>query len=144
MAEGKVLVVAGVVDDGRGRVLAARRTYPDALAGRWEFPGGKARPGEEPRQALVRELAEELGISSSVGEELSGPDAGRWPINQQLEMRAYWCTTSDTPTHSGADHDQLTWVGADDLGGLAWLPADVALAETIAHTLRRRYPHGEQ
>src|SRR5690348_11698069 len=46
----------------RGRVLAARRNSPPEVAGYWEFPGGKAEPGETQEQALERELAEELGI----------------------------------------------------------------------------------
>ncbi|MBO1032055.1 (deoxy)nucleoside triphosphate pyrophosphohydrolase [Tessaracoccus sp. SD287] len=129
------LVVAGVVVDARGRVLAARRSYPESLAGRWEFPGGKAAPDETPQQALVRELDEELGIRALVGDEVVGPDHGHWPINEELTMRAYWCQSDDVATHTGRDHDQLVWVGPQDLPALAWLPADVALAETVAHHL---------
>jgi 8-oxo-dGTP diphosphatase len=55
-------VVAGVIQDPRGRVLLARRTEGRDLAGLWEFPGGKVDPGETPEQALARELHEELGI----------------------------------------------------------------------------------
>lgn len=57
-----VHVVAGVLDDARGRILLARRTAGRDLAGAWEFPGGKLEPGETPFQALDRELHEELGI----------------------------------------------------------------------------------
>ena len=55
-------VVAGVIQDARGRILLARRTAGRDLAGMWEFPGGKVDPGENPEQALARELHEELGI----------------------------------------------------------------------------------
>ena len=54
------VVGAALVRDGR--VLAARRTTPAAAAGRWEFPGGKVEDGESPEAALVREIAEELGV----------------------------------------------------------------------------------
>ena len=54
--------VAGVLCDTRGRILLARRTAGRDLAGAWEFPGGKVEPGESPREALARELFEELGI----------------------------------------------------------------------------------
>ncbi len=57
-----VYVVAGVIEDARGRILLARRTAGRDLAGLWEFPGGKVDPGETPEQALARELHEELGI----------------------------------------------------------------------------------
>jgi 8-oxo-dGTP diphosphatase len=57
-----VLVVAGALVDGDGRVLLARRPPGKPLAGLWEFPGGKVGDGEAPEAALIRELAEELGI----------------------------------------------------------------------------------
>jgi len=55
-------VMAGVLRDATGRVLLAQRPPGKHLAGMWEFPGGKLEPGESPRDALVRELREELGI----------------------------------------------------------------------------------
>jgi len=55
-------VVAAALIDTDGRVLVAQRPAGKHLAGRWEFPGGKIEPGETPEAALVRELAEELGI----------------------------------------------------------------------------------
>jgi mutator protein MutT len=58
-------VVAGALLDPRGRVLIAQRPPGKALAGRWEFPGGKKLPHETPRDALNRELLEELGIQVS-------------------------------------------------------------------------------
>ncbi len=57
-----VLVAAAALVDGDGRVLIARRPEGKAMAGLWEFPGGKVAPGETPEEALIRELAEELGI----------------------------------------------------------------------------------
>lgn len=57
------VVVAGALYDG-GRLLAARRSAPVELAGRWELPGGKLEPGELPEEALVRELREELGVET--------------------------------------------------------------------------------
>ena len=57
-----VLVVACALVDPDGRVLLARRPEGKAMAGLWEFPGGKVMPGELPETALIRELEEELGI----------------------------------------------------------------------------------
>lgn len=57
------LVVAAALVDVDGKVLIARRPEGKALAGLWEFPGGKVEPEERPEQALIRELAEELGIA---------------------------------------------------------------------------------
>ena len=58
-----VLVVACALIDPDGRVLIAQRPEGKALAGLWEFPGGKLEPGERPEAALIRELHEELGIT---------------------------------------------------------------------------------
>lgn len=57
-----LLVVAAALVDGDGRVLVQRRPAGGSMAGLWEFPGGKVEPGETPEAALIRELAEELGI----------------------------------------------------------------------------------
>src|SRR5256885_15519056 len=57
-----ILVSAVVLVDADGRVLLAQRPEGKPLAGLWEFPGGKVNPGETPETALIRELAEELGI----------------------------------------------------------------------------------
>ncbi len=56
------LVAAAALVDVDGRVLLAQRPQGKAMAGLWEFPGGKVDPGESPESALIRELAEELGI----------------------------------------------------------------------------------
>lgn len=58
-----LVVVAAALVDTDGRVLIAQRPPGKALAGLWEFPGGKLDPGERPEQALIRELDEELGIA---------------------------------------------------------------------------------
>jgi 8-oxo-dGTP diphosphatase len=59
-----VLVAAAALIDADGRVLLARRPEGKAMAGLWEFPGGKVHEGETPEQALIRELREELGIDT--------------------------------------------------------------------------------
>lgn len=69
-----VVVGAALLDDGR--LLAARRTAPPELAGRWELPGGKTERGETTRDALVRELREELGIEAEPLERVPG----EWPL----------------------------------------------------------------
>ena len=61
-----VLVAAVALIDPDGRVLLARRPSGKVMAGLWEFPGGKVAPGETPEAALIRELAEELGIDVTI------------------------------------------------------------------------------
>ena len=64
-----ILVTAGIIVDG-GRVLICQRHRSDAYGLQWEFPGGKVRDGEDPKEALRRELAEELAIDVEVGREV--------------------------------------------------------------------------
>ncbi|BCH30549.1 NTP pyrophosphohydrolase [Mesorhizobium sp. L-8-10] len=61
-----VLVAACALVDADGRVLIAQRPEGKSLAGLWEFPGGKIEPGETPEEAVVRELAEEIGVETKV------------------------------------------------------------------------------
>lgn len=129
-----------IVDDldAPVRVLATRRSGPEALAGRWEFPGGKVEPGEQPTDALVREIDEELGVTVRVGGEVEAPDGGPWPINEQYAMRAWLVVALTGEPRAGDSHDLLRWVGVDELSGLDWLDADVAIAGRVAELLRSR------
>ena len=63
-------VVAGIIVKDAS-VLICQRKAGQQYAGKWEFPGGKVEPGEQPRAALARELQEELGISATIGEEIT-------------------------------------------------------------------------
>jgi len=134
------VVVAGVVIDGSGRLLAARRTAPPELAGGWELPGGKVEPGESEPEALRRELREELGIQTDVGARL----AGEWPLRDGYVLRAYVVTVTAGDPRPLADHDALRWLEPGTWADFDWLPADrpaVAAAVTglpDIRTLRAR------
>ncbi|MBI1384166.1 MAG: 8-oxo-dGTP diphosphatase MutT [Rhizobiales bacterium] len=65
MGRSILLVAACALVDEDGRVLLAKRPQGRKMAGLWEFPGGKVEPGEQPENALIRELREELGIDVS-------------------------------------------------------------------------------
>jgi 8-oxo-dGTP diphosphatase len=112
-------------DRGGDRVLVARRTTPPDLAGRWEFPGGKVEAGEDARSALVREIAEELGVEVSLGRELT--DHGRaWPISATHALRLFAASPVGGDPEPGADHDEVRWLTAGELEAtpLDWLEAD--------------------
>ncbi|WP_308011851.1 (deoxy)nucleoside triphosphate pyrophosphohydrolase [Actinacidiphila acidipaludis] len=121
------VVVAGAVLDG-DRLLAARRTAPPDLAGRWELPGGKVEPGERVEDALVRELREELGITVRPLERVPGA----WPLTAGLVLHVWTAVILDGTPRPLQDHDEIRWVTAAEAPALDWLPADRPLIPLIA------------
>jgi 8-oxo-dGTP diphosphatase len=115
----RVIVAAIIVVDGK--VLAAERSAPPEVAGRWEFPGGKVEPGETDAQALARECHEELGVRVEVGERV-GPDV---PLaHGRAVLRVFAVTLLDGDMPAALEHSALRWLAADELHSVRWLPAD--------------------
>jgi 8-oxo-dGTP diphosphatase len=128
---GTMIVVAAALRDGEGRFLLQRRPEGRAMAGLWEFPGGKVEPGERAETALARELREELGIE--VAEEDLGPcafasaDNGGRPMLLLLFHCHAW-RGEPRPLHAEA----LRWASAAEMRTLPMPPADVPLVEALA------------
>ena len=121
------LVVGAVVLADDGRVLVSRRTRPEALRGRYEFPGGKVEPGEEPRAALVRELREELDVELRVGPAVSG---GPWPIDDRHTLALWWGEIDRSPVGTES-HDRHDWVAVADLDRIDLLDSDRAALASV-------------
>jgi len=138
-----VLVVGAALVDDLDRpttLLAARRTEPPRLAGGWELPGGKVEPGEEPLEALHREVLEELGVRIEVGEEVPGPDGDvlGWSLPPVHRMRVWLARVVDGVPAPIEDHDQVRWLAPGQWLDVGWLPADVP----IVHALLARAGRG--
>ena len=122
--------VVGVALLDTGRVLAARRAFPSHLAGRWEFPGGKVEPGEDPSATAVREIAEELGC----GIEVTGWLEGESVIRPSLSLRiATACLTEGDPVP--AEHGAVRWLRDDQLDAVLWAEADVPFLPAVRDLL---------
>ncbi|MFF4358427.1 (deoxy)nucleoside triphosphate pyrophosphohydrolase [Streptomyces sp. NPDC001604] len=118
----RIVVVGAALFDG-DRLLAARRSAPPELAGRWELPGGKVEPGEAPEAALVRELREELGVDADPVARVPG----EWPLKSPYVLQVW---TARLRPDSAApeplqDHDELRWLTGDELWTVPWLDQDV-------------------
>jgi len=121
-----VLVAACVLLDGDGRILIAKRPEGRSLAGLWEFPGGKVEPGESPEHALIRELAEELGIDIAAADLTPLTFASHAYPNFHLLMPLFLCKRwrGTVAPHEG---QELLWVKPAELVSYAMPPADEPL-----------------
>ncbi len=125
-----VLVSAAALVDADGRVLLAQRPEGKAMAGLWEFPGGKVRDGETPEAALIRELGEELGID--VTESCLAPFtfASHRYDDFHLLMPLYVCRVWDgTPV--ALEGQELKWLRPGEMTNLAMPPADAPLVAML-------------
>jgi 8-oxo-dGTP diphosphatase len=124
----RIVVVGAALLDG-GRLLAARRSAPADLAGRWELPGGKVEPGERPEDALVRELREELGIEAEAVERVPG----QWPLRTPYVLQVWTARLRpDSPAPRPLeDHDELRWLTPDQIWQVDWLDQDVPAVREV-------------
>lgn len=114
-------VVAAVIERD-GFVLACRRAPHVADAGRWEFPGGKVEPGETAEQAVVREIAEELGVAIRVGRLLTVDETA--VRARTVRLTCLRATLEGAAPAASTDHDELRWVAPAELVGLDWAAPD--------------------
>ena len=131
---GLLLVVAVALVDEDGRVLVQQRPPGKPMAGLWEFPGGKVEAGELPEAALIRELAEELGIAIDARALAPAAFASERLGGRHLLLLLYVAREwegAPEPHHASA----LQWVRPDELRSLAMPPADVPLVDALERLL---------
>lgn len=133
------VVGAAIVDTltSPTRLLVGQRSAPPALAGLWEFPGGKVEPGEACEDALLRELGEELGVTAQLGTEIAGPHPQGWVLNEKAAMRVWLAEITDGRATALQDHAELRWVPLDaTVLELPWIPADFPIVEELLAGVR--------
>lgn len=129
-----VLVVACALIDADNRVLIAQRPAGKALAGLWEFPGGKLEGGERPEEALIRELHEELGIETKADCLAPLAFASHAYDDFHLLMPLYVCRRFAGTPHP-KEGQALKWVRANRLRDFDMPPADAPLIPPLVDLL---------
>lgn len=117
--------MAAAIVEG-GRLLAAQRSAPPAMAGGWEFPGGKVDPGESDHEALIRECQEELGVGIAVGDRVGGD----WPLGPGYVLRVWLARLISGVPHPH-EHLALRWLAPDELYDIPWLPGDLPIVRAV-------------
>ena len=123
-------VVAAIIRKGDS-VFATQRGYGE-WKDWWEFPGGKMEAGETPKEALIREIKEELDADISIGRLL---DTIEWDYPTfHLTMHCYMCSLLNDALHLN-EHEAARWLRTNDLSSVNWLPADEQLLPLIEREL---------
>ena len=133
-ADRRVVVGAAILDrePPGARVLVVQRAGPPALAGLWEFPGGKVEPGETEVEALVRECHEELGLVLTVRDRIGG-DART--VDGSMTLRVYLASV-ESGELALSEHAASRWLGGAELGSVPWIPTDLPVVDALRRILR--------
>lgn len=131
----QIRVAAAVICDSmeaKKKILATARGYGE-FKGQWEFPGGKIEAGETPKQALAREIMEELAVEIEIGDHIYTVEYD-YP-NFHLTMECFWAQIkSGKPVLKEAE--AARWLAKENLNSVPWLPADVELIQMVKSRLQ--------
>jgi 8-oxo-dGTP diphosphatase len=123
----KTINVAAAIIRDKNKIFATKRGYGEFKGG-WEFPGGKIEIGETPKEALIREIQEELDVLVEVGElvEIVEYDYPSF----HLTMHCFLCTMKAGDLVL-KEHEEALWLTKENLNSVDWLPADKGLVEKL-------------
>jgi 8-oxo-dGTP diphosphatase len=121
-------VVAAVIEKD-AKVLVCQRTRHQTMPLKWEFPGGKIEEGEQPRDALRRELEEELGIHAKIGDEIARLQH-TYPNGGSVELRFFVVREYEGELENRIFRD-LQWSATRDLASFDFLEADASLVKDL-------------
>ena len=129
-----MITVTAAVIEKNGKILIARRKAGSRLGGLWEFPGGKLEPKENPKECLRRELHEEFGIDTEIGEFLvSHIHEYTHGTIKLLSYRAHHLEGN----FDLRDHEEVSWVEPKEFGKYEFAPADLPTINFILDQYRR-------
>lgn len=120
-------VSAAIIHDKTGRIFATQRGYGE-WKDWWEFPGGKIEPGETPKEALAREIKEELNAEISIDKFVTTVEYDYPKFH--LTMHCYLCSLTTDSLHLN-EHEAAKWLTKEELDSVKWLPADLIVIEKL-------------
>jgi len=126
-----MLVVAAVIEREDRRLLIGQRRTTDSSPLKWEFPGGKVRPAEEPEAALARELREELGVTLRKCREIARVQHTYAALPEALEIRFFAVAIAEGEIVPRV-FEQIAWALPKELGSYDFLAANRALIANLA------------
>jgi len=130
-----MLTVVAALIEQNGRLLICQRRRNDPFPLKWEFPGGKVKPGESPAEGLRRELEEELGVTATIGRELYRTRHHYAEMNDEIELLFFAASLSvgndEAQVHNLA-FERTEWVEPSALGRYDFLAADRNLVSLLA------------
>ncbi len=127
---GHMTTVTAAIIEQRGRVLICRRRFDQDHPGKWEFPGGKLKPGEQPAKTLRRELREELKIDAEIGEEVTRY-CYRYPGRPAI-LLVFFRVSGFTGDPDYGQFQQASWAAPADLLLFDFLEGDVVFVQGLA------------
>lgn len=133
----KVIEVVAAVIKKDGKILATQRGYGEFKGG-WEFPGGKPEALETPKEALKREIKEELNADIEVNDYILTVEYD-YP-NFHLTMHTYFCSllsdNLELVCHDDKlEHEDMKWLSKDELDSVNWLDADILIVQELKKIL---------
>lgn len=126
----QIKVVAAIIKN-EDKILATKRGYGEFI-NMWEFPGGKIEPGETKKQALVREIKEELNVEINV-DKFALDIEYQYP-NFYLFMSCFMCSIKEGSIEL-LEHNDGKWITKEELNTLNWLPADIGAVNYLKENM---------
>lgn len=125
-------IIKAVNDKGENIIFATQRGYGEFKGG-WEFPGGKIEDGENPEDALKREIMEELGIEIKVGDMIDTIEYDYPNFHLSMDCFLAEIVSGDLVLK---EHEDAKWLTKEELDTVDWLPADITLIEKIRKEIK--------
>lgn len=123
------IVGTAIITNEKGEILVGKRPQGKALAGMWEFPGGKQEEGETIEQCIMREIYEELNVHCSVGDFLL--TVSKSYEHGDFKLMVYKASIDDIENLKANVHEELQWIAPKNMIPVEFPPADVEIIEYL-------------